>query len=481
MRNRLSPKVLAGIVIGGIALTAGYFSRDYWLPWFGGSTAETSADQRRKPPVEESSVLKLSPQARKNLGLVTQPLNLDTYTRSIQIPGVIVDRPGVSDRGVTAPAVAVVAKIHAFPGDTVRPGERLFTLRLISEYLQNTQSELFKTTREFQIVKEQFSLLEGLAKTGAVPGNKLIELKGQMKKLEAALQSYTQDLLTRGLNPILIAGIAGGTFVAEIDVVAPPPLEPLPAAFAKEPHLGVAYEVQELKADLGQQVNAGELLCMLANHGSLYIEGHSFRREAPFLEKAFENGWAVRVEFGEDKVAEEGLDRDKPEKDKPAEADQKSWSALKQTFKIRHFANSVNPTSRTLAFYLPLENQMRYYTKEGRIFLVWRFRPGQRVQLFVPVEKMKDVYVLPADAVVREGPEAYLFVQNGNLFHRKPVQVLHEDREFVIVAKDAGFSEGQFVAQNAAASLNRVLKAQAASGVSAGAHVHPDGTVHGAD
>ena len=311
-----------------------------------------------------------------------------------------------------------------------------------------------------------------------MPQAKLIELEGQLKRISAALQSYRQDLLTRGLNPSLIDGIGAGKFVAEIDVVAPAPLEPLPGAVASESHLGVAYEVQELKAELGQQVNAGELLGTLANHGSLYIEGRSFRRESPFLEKAAENGWPVRVEFGEDKRIEEAREDFPPKKGTSDGMDNKSWPELKQTFQIRHISNSVDPTSRTFAFYLPLENQVRSYVKDGRTFLIWRFRPGQRVQLFVPVEKMKDVYVLPADAVVREGPEAYLFVQNGDLFHRKPIQVVHEDRQFIIVARDPEFSEGQFVAQNAAASLNRVLKAQAASGHPAGVHVHPDGTVH---
>ncbi len=56
------------------------------------------------------------------------------------IPGEVADRPGLSDRGVTSPAVGVVTAIHAFPGDTMRPGDPLFTLRLFSEYLQATQT-----------------------------------------------------------------------------------------------------------------------------------------------------------------------------------------------------------------------------------------------------------------------------------------------------------------------------------------------------
>ena len=129
---------------------------------------------------------------------------------------------------------------------------------------------------------------------------------------------------------------------------------------------------------------------------------------------------------------------------------------------------------------MPLTNQSRSYEKDGETFVVWRFRPGQRVRLHVPVEELEQVIVLPAAAVVREGPEAYVFRQNGDLFDRRPVRVLHEDRLNVAIANDGSVAPGWYLAQGSAASLNRVLKAQSASGTPVGVHVHADGTVHGA-
>jgi membrane fusion protein, heavy metal efflux system len=96
------------------------------------------------------------------------------------------------------------------------------------------------------------------------------------------------------------------------------------------------------------------------------------------------------------------------------------------------------------------------------------------------VEELKDVFVLPAAGIVREGPEAYVFRQNGDLFNRRPVHILHEDRLNVVLAHDGSITPGLYLAQNGAASLNRVLKAQSASGEPVGLHVHPDGTVHAA-
>lgn len=416
-----------------------------------------------------SQVLELSPQARKNLGLLVQPIKLQNYWRAIQIPGTVVDRPGVSDRGITAPAVGVVAKIHAFPGNTVKPGDKLVTLRLISEYLQNAQSELFKSTRETQLVAEQLKRLESAAKTGAIAELRILEFENQLRRLSGAIQSYRQDLLSRGLTQLQIERVAEGQFVAEIEVLAPPQLNQTSsltltpnsenaetAEGAPTPH----YELQSLKVELGQQVQAGQTLCELANHQALYIEGHSFKREAPYLEQAAQQNWPLTVDF--------------------AEAERDRWPPFEQQLSIRHLANAVDTDSRTFSFFVPLENQSRQYEQEGHAFWVWRYRPGQRVRLQVPLEEFRNVLIVPIAAVVREGADAFVFRQNGNLFNRTPVQVLYEDRQNAILANDGSVAPGWYLAQNCAASLNRVLKAQAASGVPAGVHVHPDGTVHGA-
>ena len=149
-------------------------------------------------------------------------MTLETYWRTILLPGEIVDRPGVSDRGITSPAVGTVAEVHAFPGDTIRPGDRLFTLRVFSEYLQNTQSELFKAARETVLLDEQRKRLAGLSREGAIAEVRIIEIDNQLRRQNALLQAYRQDLLTRGFQQSQIDGVAEGRFVSTIEIVAPP-------------------------------------------------------------------------------------------------------------------------------------------------------------------------------------------------------------------------------------------------------------------
>lgn len=459
--------VTALVVVTSCAVSL-YYTYEQWLPWVTGEFVEAD-ETEGTPQIKEPKMLRLTPQARENLGLVSAPAKPEVYWRTIQLPGVIADQPGVSDRGVTSPAEGVITQVHAFAGDTVKPGETLFTIRLLSESLHTTQSDLFKATREIELVNEERERIKKLASEGTIAGRRIIELDQEIRRQRGLIQAYQQDLMRHGLVEEQISQIGKGEFVTSLEVTAPPVMPAAesstnlvkPVVFLEpEPRTDVeiAYEVQNLKVDLGQQVQAGQLLSMLSNHRVLYVEGHAFKREATWLEQAAQEGRAIEIEFAED--------------------DRTSWPPIEQTFEIRHIANTIDPVSRTFNFYIPLTNQARAYKKQGEVYVVWRFRPGQRVRLRVPVERFEGVIVLPAEAVAREGPEAYVFRQNGDLFNRLPVNVLHEDRRDIVIANDGSVTPGTFLAQGSAASLNRVMKAQAASGVKVNLHVHADGTVH---
>ncbi len=418
----------------------------------------------------ELQILELGEKARKNLNLVVKAVRPTDYWRTLTIPGIVADRPGVSDRGVTSPAVGVVAEIHAFPGDTVKPGQRLVTLRLFSEYLQATQTQLFKASQELKLVQEQIERLDIAANSGAVSGSRLIEQRNELQRQQTLIQASKQELLNRGLTPDQIALVTDGAFISTIDVLAPPPrshetvldglVKPDLQTVGFNVTSDIGYEVHSLGVELGQTVQAGDLLANLANHQSLYVIGHAFKREAGLLEQAVQNKVLLGIEFAEDS--------------------DELWPAIDQQFQIRHLSNTIDTATRTFDFFVPLINQSRTYQKDGMTFLVWRFRPGQRTRIEVPVEKFANVFVLPSEAVVREGANAYVYRQNGDLFNQIPVHILYEDRTHAILANDQSITPGTFIAQNSAASLRRVLKAQSASGQQPGLHVHADGSIHAA-
>jgi membrane fusion protein, heavy metal efflux system len=451
------PKVKIRIVFISViiatALIIAYAKRDSIQALFNGQTisANNTANDEQKPQNDTNAtqILELSPQARKNLSLVSKLSEPQDYWKTIEVPGVIIDRPGLSDHGISSPAVGVVTQVHAYAGDTVKSGDKLFTLKLFSEYLHDTQSNLFQATRETILLNEERQRLAQLAQSGTIATARIIEFDQHIRRQQALIESFEQDLQTRGLSVDQIQEVATGKFISTITVT-------VPTTATAEP----SFEVQELRVNLGYQVNAGQLLSVISDHRSLYIEGHAFKQEAPSLEQAAKNGWSLEVEFAED--------------------DSEHWPALEQAYQIRHLSSTIDSSSRTFDFFVPLANQSRSYEHAGQSFMVWRFRPGQRVRVRVPVKEFHDVIVLPAAAVVREGPEAYVFRQNGDLFQRLPVHVIHEDRLFVVLANDDSVQAGAYIAQGSAASLNRVLQAQSASGQQADVHVHADGSVHAA-
>ena len=279
--------LLLAFVLAGLGWF-GFATRATWLPWLGqGASMESDI-----PPEEGKAATKIivSEQAQKNLGLTAKSIQPAVYWRSTAIPGMVIDRPGFSDRGIVSPASAVVVAIHHVPGDAVRPGEALFTVRLLSETLQLTQTELFKSSQESLIAEEKLKRLKNLAATGTESSFAVIEAENQVRRLGVATKAYRQELLTRGMSVEQINGVADGKFVSELTLFVPPrslgkknpgPITPVPKEDGRSPTSEVIFEVQELKVDLGQQVQAGQTLCVFRERDARNtIEGSAQERRA---------------------------------------------------------------------------------------------------------------------------------------------------------------------------------------------------------
>ena len=440
-----------------LLVAIGYLSRGVWLPSTNGTTTlEPTAPPDQKDATSEKIIV--GDQAQKNLALTAKQLKIDHFWKTITVQGMVVDRPGVSDREVVAPAVGIINQIWHVPGDTVQPGDVLFTLRLTSDPLHQAQTELYKASQDLKLAQAKRERLESARES--IAGTRLIEVESEIKRLDVAIQSSSNELLTRGLSSEDVESVAQGKFIREIPVVAPK------AGDQSASLPPITFEIQGLKVAAGQQVEAGETLCHLSNHKSLAIEGRAFRDETLVLERSVKEGWPVEVDFQESSHAD--------------------WPAIEQSFFIQYIANTIDPTTRTFAFLMHLDNQSKSIVRGEKSQLLWRFRPGQKVRLYVRVEKLENVFVLPADAVVREAADAFVFTQNVNTFERKPVHVLFQDRDQVVLANDGSLPTYKkkderwtipAVVRNAAAQLNRMMKA-GSNEVPKGFHIHADGSLH---
>lgn len=404
-------------------------------------------------PQEEIPVVFISDQARKNLKLQTKRVRpVKEHRRIISVPGVVVERPGSCERLVSTPVGGVVKRIASFRGEVVHPGETLFTIELISEQLHMQQAELFKTARELELVKVEKERVQKIK--DVLPVVKWIEVENQHQRLSDAILAREQELAVRGFSKLDLEKVKKGQFLREVTVTVPgfASGHPHPSAQAKgddlppstpSPHTG--YEVEEMKVMLGEQVQPGQALSVLADHYHLFIEGKVFAAEMGWVQEAAKKGLPIAARFTQDS--------------------ENAWPSFHDDLKIVNLANRMDQASQTLSFFLQLPNQFHEYQRDGKSYRLWRFRPGQRAVLSVPVQvwpepndtNPQEIFVLPAQAIVHEGHDVFVFREkNGDddVFERVSVQLLYEDQRHAVIADDGSIKSGQELAMNAAVQLN---------------------------
>ncbi|MBA4186467.1 MAG: hypothetical protein C0467_00470 [Planctomycetaceae bacterium] len=415
-------------------------------------------------PVEILSV-KLSDEAVQGLGLRSEEAKLQDYPRVIEVPGVIIDSPGRSPRAVSSPVAGVVNRIHVSPGEAVRPNSPLFTIQLASEFVQSTQTDLARFAKDLVAATVRRDQTAKLVAAGTKAGVELIEDENQVRRLTAQVEGHRRQLAVFGFDAKDVKNAEAGNAVTEI-VISAPSSDPVVGGSVSttQDTTTFTFEVESLAVAPGQAVTGGQLLMRLADYRELLIEGRAFETEAALVANATGEGKPVGVDFLEI-TAKAGVE---------AEA----------KLVIRSLGRT-DPATRTFPFYAALANEAKPYERGGKTYLAWRYRPGRQVRLRVPTGIIPKVIVLPAGAVVREGADAFVFRQNGDVFDRKPVVIVGEDRLNVAIAPGNGIESGVFVLRNQAAAVNRALKALQARGFGGTGgkkgHWHADGSFHEAD
>jgi multidrug efflux pump subunit AcrA (membrane-fusion protein) len=387
--------------------------------------------------------LELSEQARKNIGLQTGPVETSTFVRTMSVPGLVAERAGQTRVRVVAPLTGIVTRVHVIEGEAVPPGQPLFELRLTHEDLLNSQVEFLKLTEELDVVNREIERLKPIVDKGALPQKALLDRQYDQQKLRGAQRAQRQSLRLHGLAETQIDDVEKSrTLLSALTVVAPTPPEPqlssvtLPEA-SSATTTAPLLQVEDLQTEVGRLVTAGDSLLSLADYSRLYIEGNAFEQDVELIAQTLARHAPIT-----------------------ATVDSHAGSNPRvEGLSILYLADQIDPVERTLHFYLALPNQpIRDETVGGHRFVNWRFKPGQRTQLQIPVEEWTDRLVLPATAVAQEGPDWFVFVENGDHFDRRPVHVEYRDRSHVVVAQDGSLFPGDVVALTAAAQLQMALR-----------------------
>ena len=388
---------------------------------------------------DESSSIELSETALRNVGFVPYTVKLLPFTKKNSIPAMVVERSGRSQLDVTAPMTGIVTRVYLIEGEAVNPGEPLFDLRLTHEDLVASQRDFLRSIEELDILNRELARLKSVSE-GIIAGKNILDRQYAKQKLEAALHSLREALLLHGLSAAQIDGIRDQRqLLKSLTVVAPDEIDDCAKSGIKHP-----FTVQSLLVKPGQQVIEGQSLCVLSDHCRLYIEGKAFEEDAAELNRATkEDSPVVAVLLGEGqrKEAEEDL-------------------------RILYLSDSIDPASRAFHFYMDLPNTIvRDQKKDGHRFIGWKYKPGQRFEVRLPVSRSDERLVLPVNAVVQEGAETFVFRQNGDHFDRIAVHVEDRDPQQVVIANDGAVYPGDVLAAQGAYQMHLALKNKAGGGI----------------
>jgi membrane fusion protein, heavy metal efflux system len=328
----------------------------------------------------------------------------------------------------------VITQIFPLERQAIEPGTPLFDLRLTHEGVVTAQTDFLSSLQILAVANKELTRLQSIGE-GVVPGKRIIEQSYEREKALATLSARRQSLLLHGMSEQQVAEMERtGKVLREISIVAPKYVD-------NHEHSGVEHQyfVQSINVNRGQSVNAGQLLCVLADHCLLYIEAKAFAEDARRLVEVAESNATIQVV--------------------PAAGDGDAQQVL--NLKVQSVANEVDEQSRALKFYLLLPNEIIERSESPTSvseFVAWKFRPGQRMEAKIPTTTvMKNKIVLPPDAVVIDGPNAFVFEQNGDHFDRVDVHVLFRDKDTVVLEND-GKLVGGSIAMNGAFQMHLEMK-----------------------
>ena len=434
------------IALVGVAI-AGFLSRGLWLPPVQDLIGALRPDRSETDtPQEEAGAgsgpqgttsLQLSKQAQKNVGLQLVTIEPRDFDRTINVPAMVIERPGQTQLNVSAQMTGIVTRIYPIRGEAVLPGQRLFKLRLTHEDLVATQSAFLQTIEQLDVINQEYARIKKGTSTGFIAEKRLLEQSYQQQLTEARLRAQRQALVLHGLTKAQVDNIeTSRKLLQEVTAVAPP-LTDCETCGGHEEFLQVA----ELAVAPGEHVSAGSRLCTLTDHCELYVEAKAFEHDARALNEAAKGGVPVTAVV-------EGNG---------------SGSHEVNPLRILYVENQVDVDSRALKFYLRLPNELvrNEATADGHRFIGWRYKPGQRVEVLVPVERWEDRIVLPVEAVVQEGVEWFVFQKAGDRFDRRSVHVEYRDQRHVVIASDGTLFPGDVVAGKGAYQIHLAMKNKA--------------------
>jgi multidrug efflux pump subunit AcrA (membrane-fusion protein) len=415
-----------------------------------------------------SSIVELGETTVANMNLLTGKFQQRDYVHHIRVPAQVEEYQPQGRQAVAAPLAGRVSQVFVTNGEAIEPGKKLFELTITDTSMSEAQLNLMSVTSKIESQQKRLDRLRPLADKGAIAGKQVINLELEMEQLERRKKSLIEEIRIRGVDEQgMQAVLEGKTFNRTVDVYAPKiggqltTVDSVDSVGEQENRGNENWlTVDSIDAKKGTSFQRGDQMCVLTWHGKLLLKGMAFESDMQVIAAAGKQGLPFAAGFGEaaNHLRREGL----------------------PLFSID---NHVDRDSQTFPVYVSIDNEVasRHRDSDGRWHVNWRFKPGQRAHLEIPVENWIQQVIAPISAVVTDGPETFVFkkmdhthqTDDGKViveFEKIPVRVLYQDARFAVLEDQLKLDLYENYALNKAHQLNMALK-QAASG-GGGGHAH---------
>lgn len=350
-----------------------------------------------------SGVLRLGPEAERNIGLRTERVALHAVDDVLEFDAIVDVSPGARTVA-TAQVAGRVSRLACRPGQVVAAGDVLAEVTSLEAL--DLQRQLIQAASQRRLALESLERLRALVADQSVAGRRLWEAQTNAISLGERVEALDRTLRGVGFTAGECRRVAdGGEVVRTLTIRAQNP--------------GVVVRIDAL---VGQVIRPDQPLAEIHDPRHAWIRGHLTEREVGRLHQASEASASVRVRF---------------------------VSLPDQVFQgtVVRRGTVVDSGDRTLPLWVEI------FVPPG---IVLQHDMLARVSL--PVRSHPPALAVPRSAIVSEGTRTHVFVRRfTGSFQRRPVILGTGDDRLVTVT--SGLSPGEMIAVGGVADLQTAFAA----------------------
>lgn len=351
--------------------------------------------------IDFSDGIALTPQEAERLGLQTASVESHVINETVTVNGVIRPIPDLV-ASVSSRVAGKVTRVTGNVGDAVQEGQVLAELQstALEEQQAELHTELLQARNRLQLATADLARLKYLVERGIGARRVLLRKEAEVSSINVEISGLENRLRIIGLEP-------------DADSAAPNDSRAASPLVLRAPRTGV---IMHRDVTLGETVEPAKVLFRIADMRRVYAEGEAFEIDAA----ALRTGQAVRVQV----TAYPG-----------------------RTFdgEIAGINYEVESEEKTVPFRVEIANDPPYPLKSNMTAV-----------LTVTVGNRGRTLAVPRAAVISDGAESSVFVQEDGSFHKRAVLLgIRDDRHAEV---RSGLEAGQRVVTTGKRQLYTILR-----------------------